>query len=72
MKLEEIKTENDARQELVKTIVKIVQIGETNDIEEMEKESIFYRNLRNYVKRKFSVDTSPYDNVAKLVTPLMY
>ena len=67
MKLEEIKTENDARQALVERILTIYAFYYSTASSagvELGREAIFYGDLRDYAKREFKIDTTPYDNVA--------
>jgi len=70
MKLENIKTENDARQSLVEWIVNINILAEKG--EETKKEKAFYKKLKNYCQKNFGVDTTPYDNALKETMPWLY
>ncbi|MBI2045474.1 hypothetical protein HYT23_05425 [Candidatus Pacearchaeota archaeon] len=68
MKLEDIKTENDARQaaldEKILAIYTFYYSTAPSAGQDLGKAALFYGNIRNHAIRKFEIDTTPYDNVA--------
>jgi hypothetical protein len=66
MKLEDMSNIDDARQALVEKVVKIAYALITHDNEELDRQLIFYKNLKDYLKiENYGINLKPYDNVIK-------
>ena len=72
MKLEDIKTENDARQALVERIIEIYHFRTSSAIynrrlyiQELDRKVNFYKDIQDLAIKKYGIDTTPYDNVAR-------
>ncbi len=68
MKLEEIKTENDAREALIEQILTLnlfigadMRFAKSSFMDEI----ILFKRLREYAQERFDIDATPYDNVAR-------
>ena len=72
MNLQNVKTKNEAIELLVKSIVNISNAGNQQKVSVMERESRFYDEASKFLKNEFKIDTTPYDNIAIKLIPLMY
>ena len=77
MFIQDIKTENDARESLMDKIIEIKGIidgmppinGNTSDL---ECQDIFYKDIKGYAKGRFGLDTTPYDNIMRKMGRKVY
>lgn len=69
MKLEEIKTENECRENIVNCIFDIIRFYNNEEWVPHCNAKIDYSSLKTYGEKKWNIDSTPYDNVIKFRCP---